>query len=257
MDTKACTTCGEEKPATLEFFHKHGTRLHPECKVCKCARAKAKYASQGDDEREARNAARRQKYASLSDAEKARLVADAVAWAKANHEKKRKANKKWAESNPEAYREAIRRWHAENAEMSAERNAEWLKANPDAATAIRRRSERKRMLNPTFKISKSMSAAIRGRLRGAKAGRAWLSLVDYTVDELMNHLERQFADGMTWDNYGEWHIDHKRPVASFSFTSPDDLEFLDCWGLENLQPLWAKENQSKGARYQPPETIAA
>lgn len=47
--------------------------------------------------------------------------------------------------------------------------------------------------------------------------------------------------------YG-WHIDHKLPVASFNFDSPEHLDFKKCWALENLQPLWAKENISKGAK---------
>jgi hypothetical protein len=51
---------------------------------------------------------------------------------------------------------------------------------------------------------------------------------------------------MTWENYGKWHIDHKRPIASFNFTSYEDPEFKECWALNNLQPMWAKENMSKG-----------
>lgn len=66
----------------------------------------------------------------------------------------------------------------------------------------------------------------------------------------MASLEAKFKPGMSWENHGAWHVDHKRPIASYNFSSVDDHEFKECWSLENLQPLWAKENLSKGARYE-------
>ena len=59
------------------------------------------------------------------------------------------------------------------------------------------------------------------------------------------HIEEEFQDGMTWDNYGEWHIDHIVPKSFFKYTSTDDVEFKYCWSLNNLQPLWAEENLGK------------
>lgn len=73
----------------------------------------------------------------------------------------------------------------------------------------------------------------------------------YSYESLISHLESQFKEGMTWENYGKWHVDHKIPVSFFQFNSTDDVEFKMCWRLENLQPLWAKENQSKGNRLCP------
>ena len=68
----------------------------------------------------------------------------------------------------------------------------------------------------------------------------------------MAHLEKQFKEGMTWNNYGYygWHIDHIRPVSSFNFNSYDDPEFKECWALSNLQPLWGKENISKKDKFE-------
>lgn len=73
-------------------------------------------------------------------------------------------------------------------------------------------------------------------------------MVDYTVEELRAHLERQFLRGMGWHNAGEWHIDHIIPVSSFNYTSPDDLEFKRCWALANLRPLWGRDNIRKSNR---------
>ena len=68
----------------------------------------------------------------------------------------------------------------------------------------------------------------------------------------MAHLEVRFQPGMSWDNYGEWHIDHIVPLAAFNYETPDDLDFGRAWALENLQPLWAKENIRKWCRLERP-----
>jgi len=68
----------------------------------------------------------------------------------------------------------------------------------------------------------------------------------YTNGELIQHLENQFEEGMSWEtNTADgWHLDHKRPKASYSFTNTQDDMFLECWGLYNLRPLWADQNMS-------------
>ena len=73
--------------------------------------------------------------------------------------------------------------------------------------------------------------------------------VGYTPNELKLHFESQFTDGMSWDNMSEWHIDHIRPVASFNFTTTECEDFKKCWALNNLQPLWAMDNFSKGNKW--------
>ena len=82
-------------------------------------------------------------------------------------------------------------------------------------------------------------------LHGIKNGRHWEDLVGYTVSELKNHLEKKFKKGMTWENYGQWHIDHKIPMSVFNYQRPEDIDFKKCWALENLQPLWRIENIKK------------
>ena len=54
---------------------------------------------------------------------------------------------------------------------------------------------------------------------------------------------------MNWDNYGEWHIDHIKPISSFIFESSEDEEFKRCWSLDNLQPMWGIENIKKGNKF--------
>lgn len=68
-------------------------------------------------------------------------------------------------------------------------------------------------------------------------------LIGCTITELMDHLSKQFTEGMTWDNYGEWHIDHKRPCASYDLTQAEQQKA--CFHHSNLQPMWAKDNRRK------------
>lgn len=99
------------------------------------------------------------------------------------------------------------------------------------------------------KLSISISSNIRHSLKGNKQGRHWEDIVEYNLQELKEHLEVQFREGMSWDNHGEWHIDHIRPIASFDITDYECDDFKECWSLNNLQPLWAIENLKKGSKW--------
>ena len=68
--------------------------------------------------------------------------------------------------------------------------------------------------------------------KGAKKTHQTFSLVDYTKYELKEHLESQFTDGMSWENMGEWHIDHIKPCASFDLICP--VQQLACFHYKNL-----------------------
>src|SRR3546814_16235163 len=93
-----------------------------------------------------------------------------------------------------------------------------------------------------------MSAGVKSSLGDGKNGRSWETLVGYTVDDLMAHIERQFLPGMSWDYRGEWHIDHIRPFCALEFTSPDDLQFRQAWALTTLRSLWAWVTLRTGGR---------
>lgn len=93
-----------------------------------------------------------------------------------------------------------------------------------------------------------MKAQVGRCLRGLKAGRSWQALVGYTLEDLMAHLERQFAAGMCWANIGQWHVDHIVPKSAFVYEQAEDAAFREAWALTNLRPLWAKDNLSKGPK---------
>lgn len=109
---------------------------------------------------------------------------------------------------------------------------------------------RQRRKNIVFRLKANIRRSVYSSLKTrycVKNNSTWKAL-PYTPQELKDHLEKLFQPGMSWDNYGEWHIDHIIPQSYFTFTSMYDPKFLQCWALENLQPLWAKDNLRKGAK---------
>ena len=75
-----------------------------------------------------------------------------------------------------------------------------------------------------------------------------MDLVGCTVQELRDHLESKFTDGMSWENHGEWHVDHIKPCASYALA--DEAQQKECFHYTNLQPLWANDNMSKGSLWE-------
>ena len=72
-----------------------------------------------------------------------------------------------------------------------------------------------------------------------------IELLGCTVKECREYLEKQFKEGMTWENHSKngWHIDHILPCASFDLNDPEQQK--KCFHYTNLQPLWAEENRLK------------
>jgi hypothetical protein len=71
--------------------------------------------------------------------------------------------------------------------------------------------------------------------------------VDYSPADLVKHLEKLFQPGMTWENHGQWHIDHVIPISVLTDWGIYDQKIINA--LYNLKPKWAEENMSKGNRF--------
>lgn len=224
---KRCSRCGQEKP--LSEFHK--------CKSSKdghqhrCKECQSRWHM---EHRERRN-------------EKAHLR-----WALATAEQRAaeyETDKKWREANPEKVKERGRKTYQKHAEKHRAYASEYYKTHKDYFADYMREW---RQSDPMFRLSCCIRSGINSALAGNKNGRHWEDLVGYTLDDLKHHLESQFSEDMTWENMGRkgWTIDHAKPQAAFTFTSPDDPQFKECWSLDNLQPMWFRENCSKNAKYQ-------
>lgn len=72
-------------------------------------------------------------------------------------------------------------------------------------------------------------------------------VIGCTIEEFKIHIKSKFKDGMTLDNYGEWHFDHIIPLA----TAQTKEQIIKLCHYTNLQPLWAEENFAKGYKIIP------
>lgn len=148
-----------------------------------------------------------------------------------------------------AHNEKSRAWRKANPEKAAAYTANWVSRNRDKVN----RAALNRIQSPRGKLNNAVRSGVhRGLKRGAKGRVRTFSLLGYSIAELMAHLEAMFQDGMTWENYGAWHIDHVIPISVFNFDSPLDIDFKRAWDLSNLRPLWAKDNRVKHAKLMQP-----
>ena len=129
--------------------------------------------------------------------------------------------------------------------------------------ALARKSSRKRIANgkrnsyrrkrfrvdPAFAILHRLRNRIKSvvKRQGAKKSRGTIELLGCTSAFFQSYIEKQFVDGMTWENRDKWHIDHKVPCAAFNMLYP--LEQRYCFWYKNHQPMWAKDNLSKHDKY--------
>jgi len=83
------------------------------------------------------------------------------------------------------------------------------------------------------------------RLGGYQKGTKTEKMLGIDFNSLKQYLENQFTKGMSWDNYGKWHIDHIIPLSSAN--TEEELKLLCHY--KNLQPLWSFDNISKNGKY--------
>ena len=115
----------------------------------------------------------------------------------------------------------------------------------DHKEEIRESRKIRRHSNINERIANSLRARMRIALKSNKTDKT-LNILGCSIDFLKIHLEVLFQSGMTWDNYGEWHIDHIKPLSKFDLT--DSNQVLIACNYNNLQPLWAIDNLRKGAK---------
>lgn len=108
--------------------------------------------------------------------------------------------------------------------------------------------------DPIYRLNNNIGKGIWESLKHGKEGSHWESLVGYTLNRLREHLEIRFTDGMSWKNYGKgegkWCVDHTKPIIAFNIISPECREFIECWALPNLRPMWSIENSGKSGLYE-------
>lgn len=99
-----------------------------------------------------------------------------------------------------------------------------------------------------FRLRCNLSRRINNALHGNIKSERTKELLGCSIEELKRYIENKFIQGMTWKNYGLWHIDHIQPCISFDLSIPDKQR--ECFNYSNLQPLWAKDNIIKRNKYE-------
>ena len=148
-----------------------------------------------------------------------------------NKEHELKINKLWKENNSERAKQIYKLW---------------IKNNPEKKNFNQRKYRKsRRNRDPMFRVLSNLRTRIHEVLTAKYIVKEATTkkLTGCTLEYLKNYLEKKFKDGMSWDNYGQWHIDHIRPCASFNLLDP--IEQKICFHYTNLQPLWAEDNLKK------------
>ena len=161
---------------------------------------------------------------------------------------KKASDKRTYHKHKEKKLEYHKKWSEKNREHLSEYHKEWREKNIDKHRENKRNYERNRKnSDPLYKLVANFRTAIWTVLKESNVDKYghYFDILQYTPEELIIHLEKQFKDDMTWDNYGIWHVDHKLPITSFDIQEMGDEEFMKCWSLDNLQPMWGDENIRK------------
>lgn len=158
------------------------------------------------------------------------IQARSKAYREAHQEEEKARSKAWHQANKGKANHYSKAWYQTNKEYALVKSAAWQKANKDKL--------QKRRDSIQTKLRNAVTYAFT-RIKQNKPADTQ-TLLGCTWQEARAHFETLFQEGMTWDNHGEWHIDHVRPVASFA---QDELHLMN--HISNLQPLWAKDNLQK------------
>ncbi len=186
-----------------------------------------------------------------------------------NREKLKEKDKKYRLQNADALRIKRRKYSFAHKKEACARAKKWVLENKERAMAYdkeyrqknrvklsanaRKYNQKRKKTDIQFRLSCNLRNRLWGAIkRGSKSGSSVRDL-GCTIAELKMYLEGQFQDGMTWENWTRvdlheraWNVDHKIPLDFFDLT--DREQFLRACHYTNLQPMWARENISKGAR---------
>ena len=166
-----------------------------------------------------------------------------------NRDKINIKKKKYRESNKKKIKQYTRQYYQENKNKMKKYNIEYKK--------------QRKKIDPDFKLNTEISktiAKVLKKQKSSKNNKSCLKYLPYSIQELKDHLEKQFEPWMTWEKWGayksddypgdsstwKWQIDHIIPQSVLPYTSMNDNNFKKCWALENLRPLRADINHHEG-----------
>jgi hypothetical protein len=140
--------------------------------------------------------------------------------------------------NKKKYKERAANYYKLNKSSFSERSKKWYVENPDKSRINSKLS--------SARFRKSAYGRFREMIRSSARRygcKFEIKNVNYSLDDFLKRIEYNFKDGMSWDNYGEWEIDHIKPVKRFYDQGKFDINLVNA--LCNLKPLWKIENRKK------------
>jgi len=170
-------------------------------------------------------------------------------WRKNNPEEEYLRQKIYREKNKESIRKKKKEYRKKNKDIIREKkktyqkeNWYWIKKHKLHYFNNRKKYDIK------FRIQCNLRLRLYKAIKGINKSKSSIELIGCSVEYLLNYLESQFDDEMSWTNYGKWEIDHIKPCAKFDLSK--EKEQRECFNYSNLQPLWRMDNMMKGATYE-------
>lgn len=142
---------------------------------------------------------------------------------------------------------AKKSYYARNKDTVIKKVIQWQRLHRERRNHNTRKWMLERRKNDvSFKLRKYLSTRICLAIGKSWCSKSTMDLIGCSLEHLKIHLANQFQPGMSWSNYGQWHVDHRRPCASFDLSVA--VQQKKCFHYTNLQPLWAKDNLIKGSK---------
>lgn len=159
----------------------------------------------------------------------------------------REIRKKYHEKNKEKINKKNREYYKKNREKVLARCRKYKKANREKIREREKLYRRLRTKNDLgFKVKYNIARRLRVLLKGCKSMRT-IEFLGCNINYFRYQMACKFEDGMSWDNYGKWHLDHIKPCSSFDLTKLEEQK--KCFHFTNYQPLWAEDNLKKSNKY--------
>jgi len=168
---------------------------------------------------------------------------------KSYKEYKSKTDKIYREKNTEKIKSKYREYVKTNKERIREYKKQWYLENKQhVISRVNKRHKERLKIDVNYKLSVYLRCRLNSALKYKNSNKngSFVKDLGCSIQNLKEYLESKFLQGMTWENHGDWHIDHINPLSSFDLTNRDD--FLKACHYTNLQPLWASDNLIKGAK---------
>jgi hypothetical protein len=161
-----------------------------------------------------------------------------------NKEKYKARAKAWKASNPEKVSAGLKSYRERNKELLATKSREYYQSHTEQHKLWNLNWMRESRKDPIFRLAKNMRHRLYKALKGETKGISAVKDLGCSIGQLKLYIENQFEPGMSWDNYGEWHLDHVVPISHFDLSEKSQL--LEAFNWLNYQPLWARDNLKKG-----------